>query len=161
MKEDVRICVSSRVDFFEKYYDIPPAMQGAVASFVAETEALGESCADAGEFEARFVSVGLSQRFNDILPKCTPKAVPVTQEQKAYSRQVRRELWNEQKGQIVQDILDDVTESAAMRIESDATQARNRAMSEAGVLDEYTRVSNVVDDVKYGAKLFSKLFKKK
>lgn len=61
----------------------------------------------------------------------------MTQEQKAYSRQVRRELWNEQKGQIAQDILDDVTESAAMRVESDATQARNRAMSEAGFLKSF------------------------
>lgn len=161
MRDDVRACVSARIDFFDKYFTVPTEMKSEVANFIAETEALGESVADSQEFEAKFVSTGLSDRFNSIIPKCTPKSVPVTEEQKAYSEQVRKEMWEEQKGQIAKDIVIDVAESAAMRAESDIMQARRRAMAEVGTLDEYTRASNLADDIEYSAGFFSKLFKKK
>ena len=161
MRDDVKACVSARVDFFGQYYDVPQGVVDEVSAFISETQALGENCADAQEFESKFVSTGLSDRFNAILPKCTPKAVAMTQEQKEYSNQVRREMWNEQKGQIAKDAVKDVAESVAMRAESDAMQARRRAMSEAGVLDEYTRASNAVDDTGYAAGFLSKFFKKK
>ena len=161
MHDDVKICVSSRVDFFDTYYDAPPQMQDVVAAFIAEVKELGERSADVQEFEAQFVSLGLSDRFNAILPKCTPKAVPVTAEQKAYAKEVRREMWEEQKGQIAKDAVADIAESVSMRAESDIRQASIRTMSDAGVLDEYTRASNVVDDVGYAAKFLTKLFKNK
>ncbi|MBR5809305.1 MAG: hypothetical protein IKY39_04325 [Clostridia bacterium] len=161
MHADVKICVSSRVDFFAQYYDVPPQVQPEVDEFIAQVQALGERSADAQQFEAEFVSSGLSDRFTAILPKCTPKAVAMTEEQKAYSKQVRQEMWQEQKGQIAKDVVKDVAQSVAMRAESDAMQARRRAMSEAGVLDEYTRASNAVDDAGYVAGFLSKLFKKK
>ena len=161
MRDDVKVCVSARVDFFSKYYDIPQSLQTEVDAFISDIEALGERCTDAQQFEAEFVSSGLSNRFNAILPKCNPKAMPVTVEQKAYSRQVCREMWQEQRGQIAEDIINDVTESVTMRIESDSMQARRRAMSDAGVLDDYTRATNAIDDAECVAGFFGRLFGRK
>ena len=161
MRDDVKVCVSARVDFFSKYYDIPQSVQTEVDAFISDIKALGERCTDAQQFESEFVSSGLSNRFNAILPNCTPKAMPVTMEQKAYSRQVRREMWHEQRGQIAEDILTDVTESVTMRIESDSMQARRRAMSDAGVLDDYTRATNAVEDAGRLAGFFRNKFGKK
>lgn len=75
MRDDVKVCVSARVDFFSKYYDIPQSVQTEVDAFISDTEALGERCTDAQQFEAEFVSSGLCNRFNAILPNCTPKAM--------------------------------------------------------------------------------------
>ncbi len=161
MRDDVKVCVSARVDFFSKYYDIPQSIQTEVDAFISDTEALGERCTDAQQFEAEFVSSGFSNRFNAILPNCTPKVMPVTVEQKAYSRQVCREMWQEQRGQIAEDILTDVTESVSMRIESDSMQARRQAMSDAGVLDDYTRATNAVEDAGRLAGFFRNKFGKK
>lgn len=161
MQEDVKTCVSARVDFFGLYYDVPQNVQPEVDAFIGEVQALGEQCANATQFEAEFVSTGLSGKFNAILPQCTPKAVAMTQEQKEYSRQVKKELWEEQKGQIAKDVLVDVTESVAMRAESDAMQARRRSMADAGVLDEYTRATNAVEDLGRGAKFLGGLFGRK
>ena len=161
MREDVKACVEARVNFFGQYYEVPPTVQPEVDAFVAQVQELGEQSADAQQFEAAFASTGLSDRFNAILPKCTPKAFEATAEQKEYSKQVRREMWEEQKAQIGQDILDDVTESAMMRAESDAQQQTRRAMSEAGVLDDYTRASNAVEYATEAGGFLAKLFKKK
>ena len=161
MRDDVKACVAARVDFFGQYYDVPPTVQEEVNAFVAQVQALGEQSADAQQFEAVFVSSGLSDRFNAILPKCTPKAVTPTAEQQAYSKQVRREMWEEQKAQIGQDILDDVTESAMMHAESNAQEASRRAMAEAGVLDEVTRASNAAEYASEAVGFFARLFGKK
>ncbi len=161
MRDDVKTCVCARVDFFGQYYEVPAAVQPEVDGFIADIQALGEQATDVAQFEAEFVSTGLSDRFNAILPKCTPKAVAMTEEQKAYSRQVKKELWEEQKGQIAKDAVKDVAESVVMRAESDAMQARRRAMADAGVLDEYTRATNAVEDIGRGAKFLANLFGKK
>ncbi len=161
MQPDVKTCVDTRVNFFEQYYTVPQSVQSQVDEFIAKTMALGESCADAMQFEEQFVSTGLSATFNQILPQCTPKAVAMTAQQQEYSNQVKKELWEEQKGQIAKDLVNDVAESVSMRAESDMMQARRRAMAQAGVLDDYTRATNMVEDIGLGAKFLGGLFKRK
>ena len=158
MLNDVKVCVDARVNFFSQYYDIPVDVQPEVDAFITEVTALGENSTDVSAFETEFVSSGLSDRFISILPMCTPKAVPVAQEYVDYQRQSEREMLSERKSQIFDTVVSDVTESVTMRIESDAISARNRAMSEAGMLDEYARASNVIDDSR---SLLGKLFGRK
>ena len=48
-------------------------------------------------------------------------------------------------------------ESVEMKLESDLRTQRIRQMSEAGVLDDYTKASNIIED----AGILARLFKKK
>jgi len=161
MLDEVKVCVSARVDFFEKYYDIPPNVQNEVLTLIEEIQTLGEGCADAGEFESKFVTSGLSEKFNTVLLKCVPKAMPITQEQKEYSKQVHQQMREEQKEEVAKDIFNYAADSVTMRVESDVMQANRRAMSEAGVLDDYTRASNMIDNAEYAANFLTKIFKRK
>lgn len=157
MRDDVKACVDARVNFFGTYYDVPADVKPEVDKFITDVIALGEKSADAASFEAEFATE-LSNTFNSLLPRCTPKAVQVSPEYQAYTAQVQQEFKDERKKQLADTIINDVGESVVMRAESDAISARNRAMSDAGVLDEYTKVSNVIDDSKT---LFGKLFGRK
>lgn len=158
MRDDVKACVDARVNFFAQYYTVPSCVQSEVDIFISEVSALGERSSDATAFESEFVSSGLSDRFNSILTRCTPKAVPVSADYQAYTAQVQQEFKDERKKQFADTFINDVSESVVMRVESDAVSARNRQMAEAGVLDEYTKVSNAIDDSK---SLLGKLFGRK
>lgn len=160
MRDDVKTCVDARVNFFATYYTVPADVQPEVDSFVEMTTALGERSADAAEFEAEFVSLGLSDKFNSILPKCQPKAVQVSQEYQNYTADVQKEFREERKQQFADTLIKDVEESVMMRAESDAMQANRRAMADAGVLDEYTKVTNAVDDAGRLAGFFKRKFGK-
>lgn len=158
MRDDVRVCVEARVNFFGQFYDVPANVQHEVDAFIESVIALGERSSDAAAFEADFVSSGLSEQFNKILPKCSPKAVPVSAEYQEYTEKVQAEFKEERKKQFADTLINDVTESVTMQAESDAVQARRRAMSDAGVLDDYTRATNVIDDAGRAAGFFGRLF---
>ena len=161
MREDVKACVDARVNFFDTYYTVPADVQPEVDSFVQMVTDLGERSTDATAFEAEFVSLGLSDKFNSILPKCSPKAVQVSQEYQDYSANIQKEFKEERKKQFADTLLNDVEESVMMRAESDAMQANRRAMADAGVLDEYTKITNATEDVGRLAGFFKRKFGKK
>lgn len=161
MRDDVKACVEARVNFFSQYYDVPADVQPEVDVFVTLVTALGEKSVDAASFEVEFVSLGLSEKFNSILPKCFPKAVPVSAEYQVYTEKVQAEFKEERKKQFADTLINDVTDSVTMRAESDAMQARRRAMSDAGVLDEYTKATNAVEDAGRLAGFFRNKFGKK
>ena len=75
MMDEVEKCVASRTKFLDEYFTIPDDMQNEVQTFIADITLLGNTCSSATEFEEKFASEGLSDRFNAILPKCTPKPV--------------------------------------------------------------------------------------
>ena len=156
MTEDVLACVSSRTDFFGKYMTVPSELQPELDSFIARITALGEASANATEFEQQFQSSGLSDVFNGLVCRCTPQAYQMTEEDKAYSKQVSREIFREDKDRILKEAGQDLLESVEMKVESDLHSQRIRAMSEAGVLDEYTKATNIVEDVGILARLFRK-----
>ena len=79
----------------------------------------------------------------------------------AYTEKVQAEFKEERKKQFADTLINDVTDSVTMRAESDAMQARRRAMSDAGVLDEYTKATNAVEDVGRLAGFFRSKFGKK
>ena len=156
MIEEVRICVSARTDFFGKYVVVPPALQPELDIFLEKINALGENCTNAAEFEQQFQASGLMDIFNSLVTRCTPQAYQMTAEDKAYSRQVAKEIFTEDKDRILKEAGQDLLESVEMKVESDLRAERIKRMSDAGVLDDYTRTSNVVEDVGILARLFKK-----
>lgn len=161
MRDDIKVCVSARTDFFDKYFTVPESERENVEKFVQDLNALGESCGDTAEFEARFESEGLSKRFNELIPKMTQKAAPVTQEQKEYSKQVAKEMLKEDKGRIAKDLVGDVLDTVELKAESELITQHRESMIESGTLDEYTRASNNIEDAGRAVGFFKRLFGKK
>lgn len=161
MQQDVRACVSARTDFFGKHMTVPAALQPELDSFLEKITALGEESADAAEFEQKFQGTGLMDVFNGLVTRCTPQAYQMTAEDKAYSRQVAKEIFREDKDRILKEAAEDLLESVEMKAESDLRAQRIKQMSDAGVLDEYTKVSNAVEDVGIVARFFKGKFGKR
>jgi hypothetical protein len=161
MGEDIRVCVTSRTEFFEKYVVVPEAVRGDVEDFIRCVNELGDACADAGEFEARFVSQGLSDRFNSLIPRCAPKAYQMTQEDKAHSREVAKEIFREDKERIIKEAVADVADSVYVAAESEVIAQQRKRMIEDGTYDEYTRITNKIEDAGIVARFFKGLGKKK
>lgn len=161
MQQDVLICVNARLDFFKTYYSVPADLQPEVDAFISELTALGERSTDAGAFEADFISSGLSARFNALLPRLRPVAQSMTQEQKAYSQEVRKEMGQLNSGQILKDIAADVADTVMVEANEERISQQRKAMIDAGVYDDYTKASNLVEDVGIAGKFFKGLFGKK
>lgn len=156
MREDVKACVDARVTYFGQYFDVPPALSPEVEDFCKKVTELGEKSADAGEFEQQFQASGLMNTFNGLIIRCTPKAYQMTEEDKAYSKQVSKEIFKEDKDRILKEAGQDILETVTMKAESELRSERIRQMSDAGVLDDYTKASNVVEDVGILARWFKK-----
>ena len=150
MRDDVKICLRARLDFLEQYYCVPENMQQEVADFTADLTDLAQRSADSGAFEAEFSSGGLSDRFYALLPRLTPVTQPITAQQEQYSREVAAQLEKENPTNIIND-------DVAFYAKEEAHALRRKAMIEAGVYDEYTRATNVAEDLG----LLGRLFKKK
>ncbi len=161
MIEEVKTCISARTDFFGTYMTVPAQLQPELDSFLAQITALGENSASAAEFEEKFQTSGLSDTFNSLVSRCTPQAYQMTEADKAYAKQTAKEIFREDKDRILKEAGKDVLESVALKAESDINTARIRKMSEAGVLDEYTKASNAVEDTATIGRFFRGLFGKK
>lgn len=161
MLEEVKTCVSARTEFFGKYMTVPAQLQPELDSFLSKIADLGERSASAAEFEQNFQATGLSDTFNSLVSRCTPQAYQMTEADKAYAKQTAKEIFREDKDRILKEAGKDVLESVALKAESDINTARIRQMSEAGVLDEYTKASNAVEDVGTIGRFVRGLFGKK
>lgn len=162
MNEYVKISVDSRIDFFNKYYTVPENVRDSVENFKKEITTLGDSCSDSTEFESKFISSGLSEQFNNLLTCCTPKAYKMTEEEKQYSKSVAKEVVFEGgKKEAIKYIASDVADTIAVEANEDLIALKRKAMIETGVYDEYTRVSNAIDDAGRVGKFIGSLFKKK
>ena len=161
MREDVKACVEARTGFFGTYMTVPPALQPELDAFLARITALGEESGDAAEFEQTFQATGLSDVFNGLVSRCTPQAYQMTEEDKAHSRQVAKEIFQEDKERILKEAGAELLDSAQMLAEDKLRQERVRQMRDAGVMDEYTKVTNAVEDAGIVAGFFKGLFGKK
>lgn len=161
MKDDVKKCIEMRTDFFEKYYTVPENMCSEVNGFIAEITTLGENCENAMEFEEKFSSKGLSEKFNSILSKSIPCPPKMTKAEKQHAKQVAKEMFKDNKGQILRDFATDIVDSIAVKAESDLIANNRKSMIEDGTFDEYTRTKNRLEDVEnIGSFLFKKFRKK-
>lgn len=161
MLEDVKICVNTRTEFFDKYYTVPENVKGEVDAFIKDVISLGEDSSGAMDFEGKFASQGLSDRFNALLVKCVPRPYEMTAEEKEYVKATKKEMFEENKEQIIKGIAADVADSLMVEAEEELIARRRRSMIEEGTFDEYTRVTNKIDDTKRIAGFFAGKFGKK
>lgn len=162
MIDEIKKCVDARVNFFDEYYTIPQEVQGEVDTFISETNLLGNSCNSATEFEEKFVSTGLSDKFTAILPKCTPKSVKMTKEQKQYSRKVAKEIIMENKDELIVDnILEHVERDVRVGVETYVATESREQMIENDTFADYTITNNIIDDTGRLAHFLKNKFKKK
>ena len=161
MNDYIKQCVTSRVDFFDKYYTVPEELKPEVETFVREINQLGNSVTDAVEFENKFVLSGLSERFNNLLTRCIPKAYNMTAEEKQHSRETAKEIFKEDRSRIIKETAADVVDHAAVTVTEELIAKRREKMIEADVFDEYTKVTNVIDFATDGGNFFKNIFKRK
>ena len=161
MDEGIRICIAARMDMFEKYYTVPESEAAGVSGFASQLEALGESCADSADFEAKFAAGGYQTRFTELLTRCTPKPYQMTEEQKAASRETAKEIFREDRSRILKEAAADVVDTATVMAQEELVAQSRQAMIGAGVYDDYTRASNAVDMAKDVGGFFKGLLKKK
>lgn len=135
-------------------------MKSEFDAFKNDLLSLEESGADSQVFETAFISSGLRDRYNGLLTRCTPKPYEMTEADKATSKEVRKQMFEENKGQIAKDIVSDVADYVMMKAESGLIAKSRKAMIESGSFDEYTRAANAVEDIGWFAKSIGKLLGK-
>lgn len=161
MDESIQACVKTRTDFFEQYCQVSPQVQTDVDAFISEVIDLGESATDAMDFESKFANGGYQERFNELVSQCTPKAYAMTAEDKAHSRQVAKEIFKEDRFRIMKESAEDIVDHASVMLEEEWIAQRRQVMIDAGVYDEYTRATNVMDMAVDAGGFLKGLFKKK
>ena len=161
MNDYVKQCVNARVDFFDKYYTVPTDLKPEVEAFINEINQLGDGAIDAADFENKFASSELSKRFNNLLTQCVPKAYHMTNEEKQHSKETAKAIFKEDRSRIIKEAADEAVEHATIMANEELIAKRREAMIEAGVFDEYTRVSNAADIITESGSFLKNLFKKK
>ena len=161
MTDEVKKCVDIRINFFNEYFTIPEDIQNEVQAFIADITLLGNSCNSATEFEEKFVSEGLSDRFNAILPKCTQKPIKMTKEQKKQSRKIAKEILAENKDELIDDALTYVANRGMNDLRDKAIANNRKKMIEDGTMSDYTITKNYIEDGIRFARFLKDKFKKK
>lgn len=161
MTDEVKKCVDIRINFFDEYFTIPEDMQNEVQAFIADITLLGNSCNSVTEFEQKFVSEGLSERFNAILPKCVQKPVKMTKEQKKQSRKIAKEILAENKDELVDDALTYVANRGMNDLRDKAIAISREKMIEEGTMSDYTIRKNYIEDGIRFTRFLKDKFKKK
>lgn len=148
MIDEVKICVDAKVNFFEMYFEIPDSLQGEVDTFIRETTELGENCSSAAEFEEKFVSSGLSDRFNGIIPKCRPKSAKMTKEQKRHSVETAKEIIKENRKELAKDALTESANRVFHDIRDEQISQSRERMLEEGTMADYTIARNRAEHIR-------------
>jgi phosphosulfolactate synthase (CoM biosynthesis protein A) len=161
MNDYIKQCVNSRVDFFDKYYTVPIELKPEVEAFINEINQLGDAATDAVDFENKFASSKLSERFNSLLTRCIPKAYNMTNEEKQHSKETAKEIFKEDRSRIIKEAVADVADYASVMMEEEVIAKSREVMIEEGVFDEYTKASNAADIITESGSFLKNLFKKK
>lgn len=161
MTDEVKKCADIRINFFDEYFTIPEDMQNEVQAFIADITLLGNSCNSATEFEQKFVSEGLSERFNAILPNCIQKPVKMTKEQKKQSRKIAKEILAENKDELIDDALTYVANRGMNDLRDKAIAISREKMIEEGTMSDYTIRKNYIEDGIRFTRFLKDKFKKK
>lgn len=143
--DEVRVCVEAKTNFFGEYFTVPEELLQEVDTWRRDTMALGETCAHAQEFEEKFVSEGLSDRFNALIPRCTPKARKMTREEKRVSAGIAKDILWESKEELARDALSDVVGGAVTRAKDEQLQRNRERMIKEGTLADHTIRKNRID----------------
>lgn len=161
MEQNIKICISSRLDMFENYYIVPNELSGEFNTFKTDLEALGENSTDAQDFEAKFAANGFQERFNTLLMRCTPKPYNITAEEKAASKEVAKEIFKEDRSRIIKEAVEDAADYASVMANEELIAMERKMRIEAGIDDEYTRASNAIDTAQKLGGFLKNKFKRK
>lgn len=156
MLMDVKRCVDARIGFLDEYFTVPANIQEEVESVIKRITTLGEESANATEFEEKFASTGLSDEFMSITTKCTQKPRGMTAEEKQRSAEIMSGMKNE----FAKHALESALDSARIDMESELIANRRKQMIEAGVMDDYTRTRNAIEDAGIVGRFLGGMFKK-
>lgn len=161
MDSGVKMCVDARLNMFSQYYTVPENVAADVDAFCRELTILGESSPDVAAFEEAFASKGFSNRFTALLSVCVPKPYQMNTQEQAHARETAREIFEEDKDRIKKELVEDVADTVQVKLDSDITAAKRKIMIEAGVMDEYTKISNITEDIGIVGRGLKSLFGKK
>lgn len=157
MHDDVKASVDAKVQYFDLYLAVPDEIKESVDEFCNEAILLGEACTNCTEFEERFVSSGLSDRFMTLISQCGQRSTPMTKEQKRQSLAAAKEIIYENRKETAEYIADSAMMTARVELEGSLIEKNRERMIEDGTLDDHTRARNAIED---GGRLIGFLAKK-
>ena len=157
MLDEVKNCVDAKINFFEDYFSVPDDLKSEMDMFIKDTQALGEKCSSASEFEQQFSTSELLNRFNTLVSKCTPKAKKMTKEEKKQSVKIAKDILYENRVEIAKDTLKD-TANRIINDKRDEMLTKNREkMIEEGTYADYTIRRNKINSIRdFLEKIFNK-----
>ena len=157
MVDEVKTCVDAKINFFEDYFSVPDDLKSEMDMFIKDTQALGEQCGSASEFEQQFSTSELLNRFNTLVSKCTPKAKKMTKEEKKQSVKIAKDILYENRVEIAKDTLKD-TANRIINDKRDEMLTKNREkMIEEGTYADYTIRRNKINTIRdFLEKIFNK-----
>lgn len=161
MIEEVKTCADAKINYFGEYFTVPDSLQPELDRFIQDTEALGERCGSAAEFEREFSAAGLSERFNTLLSQCMPKARKMTREEKQQSWKTTKDILRENRGDLAKDVLSEAASSVRMQVEDEMIQESRKRMIEDGTLTDHTIRRNRREAVGSLIRFLGDQFKKK
>ena len=157
MVDEVKTCVDAKINFFEEYFSVTDDLKSEMDMFIKDTQALGEQCSSASEFEQQFSTSELLNRFNTLVSKCTPKAKKMTKEEKKQSVKIAKDILYENRAEIAKDALKD-TANRIINDKRDEMLTKNREkMIEEGTYADYTIRRNKINSIRdFLEKIFNK-----
>ena len=157
MVDEVKTCVDAKINFFEEYFSVPDDLKSEMDMFIKDTQALGEKCSSASEFEQQFSSSELLNRFNTLVSKCTPKAKKMTKEEKKQSVKIAKDILYENRAEIAKDTLKDTANRIINDKRDDMLTKNRERMIEEGTYADYTIRRNKINSIRdFLEKIFNK-----
>lgn len=160
MLDDVRKNIDLKLNVFEEYFDVPDEYQSEMEGLVNDMNSLGEECQDTVEYERRYAAEGLMERYNALFPHCIPKKHKMTKAEKRSSMEKTAEMLNDDKNNIITSELKDAKDMILTDIKDDLIAKNRERMIENETFDDYTRMSNAVEDTGRLLGFLGKKFKK-
>ena len=157
MVDEVKTCVDAKINFFEEYFSVPDDLKSEMDMFIKDTQALGEQCSSASEFEQQFSTSELLNRFNTLVSKCTPKAKKMTKEEKIQSMKITKDILYENRDELAKDALKEAS-NRIINDKRDEMLTKNREkMIEEGTYADYTIRRNKINSIRdFLEKIFNK-----
>ncbi len=82
MDDQIKLSIDGRRTAFENAYEFTPEAKAKVADLFKDIEALGKSCKDSADFEAKLAASPLNQKyinlFTELAQTCKSKLAPVS-----------------------------------------------------------------------------------
>ena len=157
MLDEVKTCVDAKINFFEDYFSVPDDLKSEMDMFIKDTQALGEKCSSASEFEQQFSTSELLNRFNTLVSKCTPKAKKMTKEEKKQSVKIAKDILYENRAEIAKDTLKDTANRIINDKRDDMLTKNREKMIEEGTYADYTIRRNKINTIRdFLEKIFNK-----